>query len=286
MSAPGLIASIAGTIGKRKAKKGLLRELKNAPKYKIAEETFQNQALAKGQAFGRDRAIQQGQEDISQSAVNASAQARDITSSTSALLNTISQIEAGKQANLRGLAGEDAYGRQQKLQNLMQVNNQVIDEKDKAFDYNINQPFQNRVAMYRDQRKANEEMELAGVAAQAQTESAFISSFGSMIAGSDENIKKNIIPSQYGIEEIMGMDVVTYQYKGSEVNHVGLIAQEVRQIVPEAVRESDFMTGEGSTTKILAINYNEIVPVLIQAIQDQQRQLDALQTKLKIFHVI
>jgi hypothetical protein len=276
MSAPGLIASISGSIGKRKAKKALKRELANAPKYKIADEAFQNQALAKGQAFGRDRAIQQGQEDISQSAVNASAQARDITSSTSALLNTISQIEAGKQANLRGLAGEDAYGRQQKLMNLQNVNNQVIDEKDKAFDYNINQPFQNRVAMYRDQRKANEEMELAGVAAQAQTESAFISSFGSMIAGSDERIKQDVKPTSYGIEEIMAMDVVEYKYKGTEEDHVGLIAQQVQKIVPEAVGEMDkeLMVG------FLGINYAELVPILIRGMQQQQKAFDILKMRL------
>ena len=53
-------------------------------------------------------------------------------------------------------------------------------------------------------------------------------------------------------------------------NHkVGLIAQEVREIVPEVV-----LGDEAKET--LGLNYAELVPVLINAIKEQQHQIDEL----------
>lgn len=282
MSAPGLIATIAGSIGKRKAKKGLERELRNAPKYQINEEAFENQAMAKADAFGRDRSIQMQEENIAQGTADAAAEARDITSSSSGLLNTIAKLQAAKNSALRGLSQDEAGFQNQKRQQLLNVNNQVIDEKDKAWNFNVNMPFQMRVGMYRDQRKASEEMEMAGVAAQAQTESAFISSFGSMMgAASDERLKENVKGYTVGLGAVMEMRPVTFEYvPGSRYNdgkyHVGFIAQEIEQIIPEAVSP---IYGE---TDMKMIHYNELIPVLVNAIQEQQKKIDAMSLALKM----
>jgi hypothetical protein len=113
---------------------------------------------------------------VSRSAENAANQARDVTSSSSALLSTIAQIQGNKNDALRSLGQADAASRQQKLLNLQGVNSDMIDEKDKAWNYNVNMPFQNRVAMYRDKMKYGQDLQASGAASSAQ-------SFASMSGG-------------------------------------------------------------------------------------------------------
>lgn len=284
MSAPGLIAAISGTRQRKKAQRALNRELANAPKYDIADEVFENQATARSTAYGRDRALQMGAEDIEQGVSNAASQARSVSSSTSALMGTIAQIQANRNQQLRGLAQDDAVLRNQKLQNLQAVNNQVVDEKDKAWNYNVNMPFQMRVASYRDRIKAGSEMEMADVAAQAQTESALISSVGSIVggvAGCDERIKENVKEFHDGLDMVMQLEPVTFDYIPESrfhdgKNHIGFIAQKVDKVVPQAV--SRIHDG----TDVLMVDFKELVGVLVNAVQDQQKQIDSLKMQVKM----
>jgi hypothetical protein len=58
-------------------------------------------------------------------------------------------------------------------------------------------------------------------------------------------------------------------------NHkVGLIAQEVRAIIPEVV------TGD-EAKETLGLNYAELVPVLINAVKEQQKEIDELKKMVK-----
>ncbi|NNF33604.1 MAG: hypothetical protein HKN68_05825 [Saprospiraceae bacterium] len=84
------------------------------------------------------------------------------------------------------------------------------------------------------------------------------------IQTSDRRFKKNIVPLTYGLDEIRSLEPVSYQWKDGADNkqHIGLIAQDVQKIIPEAV--------EDENPEILGMNYSELVPVLIQAIKDQQ----------------
>jgi hypothetical protein len=80
---------------------------------------------------------------------------------------------------LRGLAQDDAAMRQQQLLNYQDQNQAMIDEKDKAWNYNTNMPFQNRIAMYRDKMKYGQDLQAAGAASSAQS----FSSMGNMLGG-------------------------------------------------------------------------------------------------------
>ena len=51
----------------------------------------------------------------------------------------------------------------------------------------------------------------------------------------------------------------------------GFIAQEVEKIIPELIT--------GGETKY--VNYQGIIPVLVEAIKEQQKQIDELKSKLK-----
>ncbi|HKC35216.1 MAG TPA: tail fiber domain-containing protein, partial [Chitinophagaceae bacterium] len=91
------------------------------------------------------------------------------------------------------------------------------------------------------------------------------------IQTSDIRTKKNIQNMQYGLKEIMMMRPVTYQWKNETggKSKVGLIAQEVKTLIPEVVVGDE-------TKETLGMNYAELVPVLIKAIQEQQKQIEQL----------
>lgn len=132
--------------------------ISNRPQYQINDEAFQNQNLARSQAFGRNSAIQAQQENVEQEANNTVQQAKDVSSSTSGLLSTIAAINANKNQNLRGLAQDEAGIKQQNMNTLYGVNNQVIDEKDKAWNYNVNDPYQTKLATLRDKKKSRADL--------------------------------------------------------------------------------------------------------------------------------
>jgi hypothetical protein len=280
----GLIAAGLGAIGGRKNKKELEKTLKNAPKYEMQEEAAQNQAIARSEAYGRDAAIQTAESKLEQDASNAVAQAKDVTSSTSGLLSTIAAIQANQTTARQGLAQDEAMLRNQKIQTLMGVNNAMIDEKDKAWNYNVNMPYQMKVASLRDRKKANDELVLAGVEAQATTDAAAIQSVGQMFGGmggmmSDERVKHDVTESKYGLKEVMNLRSVEFKYNWEEQPHVGFIAQEVQSVIPEVVVGMD--SHVIGVSDPLMINMHEIVPVLVKAIQQQQEQIMFLRKELE-----
>jgi hypothetical protein len=278
--------------GSRKAKKQVNKLLANRPKYQIADEAFETQASARSQAYGRDRSIQMQQQDVEQNAANAASMARDVSGSTTSLLSTIAAINAGKNDTQRGLASDEAAMQQGKLQNMYAANNAVIDEKDKAWNYNVNMPYQQKL------QRANEKLRRAqmitdsfsgvaiavgGSAATSGTSEqggsgngeggsggGLFGMLGSVI--SDGKKKHRVEPTQYGLKELLQMQVVEYSYLNDEATHVGLIAQDLQKLVPEAVQDNGYH---------LSIDYNEVLPVVIRAIQEQQELIDQMKTELE-----
>lgn len=179
----GAAISLISEISKNKNTKALNREIARAPKYKINEEAYQNQAVAESQAYGKDRSITMQQQNLEQGAANAANQAKAVTNSTSGLLSTIAAINANKNTNIRGLAQDEAALQNQKIQQLYNVNNQMIDEKDKAWNYNTNMPYQMKIAALRDKIQYNTEMSMKGVDYETSTSSAFMGSMGGMMGG-------------------------------------------------------------------------------------------------------
>jgi hypothetical protein len=87
------------------------------------------------------------------------------------------------------------------------------------------------------------------------------------IQTSDIRLKNNIRPMSYGLKQILELNPVSFTWKENpEQQKIGLIAQEVKKIIPEVVFE-----GEN-----LGLNYAELVSVLIKAIQEQQEIINKL----------
>ena len=84
---------------------------------------------------------------------------------------------------------------------------------------------------------------------------------------SDENLKKDISTIDNAVDKVMQLRGVDYTWKQSEEKSKGVIAQELQKVLPELVSESDDR---------LSVNYNGIIGVLIEAIKEQQKQIDEL----------
>jgi len=84
---------------------------------------------------------------------------------------------------------------------------------------------------------------------------------------SDRALKKNIVSLEKPLDKVMRMEGVSFEWKDSGEKSIGLIAQEIEEILPELV-----VGQEGSKS----INYNALIAVLIEAIKDQQKQIDEL----------
>ena len=88
-------------------------------------------------------------------------------------------------------------------------------------------------------------------------------------------MKKNIHDLPYGLAEVLKLKPVGYNWKNNTGgNKIGLIAQEVRKIIPEVV------VGDEAKEN-LGMNYAELVPVLINAIKEQQQQIDVLKKEIQ-----
>lgn len=134
--------------------KKIRRQIGKMPKYKIADEAFQTQNIAKSRAFGRDRSVQMAQEDLETQAATSAQEARDVSDSTTSLLSTIAAISANQTGARRGLAQQEAEIQRANVGDLYQANQSMIDEKDKEFYQNEHAPWEAKLRNLQE-RKAN-----------------------------------------------------------------------------------------------------------------------------------
>jgi hypothetical protein len=90
---------------------------------------------------------------------------------------------------------------------------------------------------------------------------------------SDERLKENITPVTNALEKVQALQGVYYNFKGKEKKQLGLIAQDVEKVIPEVVGTAP--------NGMKALDYSNLVAVLIEAIKEQQTKIDALEKELK-----
>ena len=98
---------------------------------------------------------------------------------------------------------------------------------------------------------------------------------GDITANSDISLKDNITPIPNALDKVLQIRGVTFNRNDIEDNsrHAGVIAQEVETVLPEVVSE-----GEGG---IKSVAYGNMVSLLIEAIKEQQGQINMLKEKLE-----
>ena len=95
--------------------------------------------------------------------------------------------------------------------------------------------------------------------------------------GSDERLKTNIKPIEDPIKKINQIGGYTFDWDAEKSTSFqgkdyGVIAQEIEQVMPEIVTERD--------TGYKALSYDRLIPLLIECVKDQQKQIDELKQLL------
>jgi len=96
---------------------------------------------------------------------------------------------------------------------------------------------------------------------------------------SDRRLKENITDTISGLEQLMQISVHDFNFISDpkKAREQGFIAQELYKIYPEAVTPG----GDDPKKKPWGIDYGRLTPLLLKAIQEQQKEIDALKRELK-----
>lgn len=109
------------------------------------------------------------------------------------------------------------------------------------------------------------------------------------IVTSDSRYKQNIRSLPYGLSDLLKLEPKLYDLapdtsnspaERAEIiiekgkNQIGLIAQDVKEIIPEIVQYN-------SGGEYYGISYTSLIPILVKAIQEQQIRIELLESKLE-----
>jgi hypothetical protein len=97
-----------------------------------------------------------------------------------------------------------------------------------------------------------------------------ITAAADIVAYSDERVKENVNTIENALDKVKALRGVTYNRTDNEdkSQKIGVIAQEIQEVLPQVVHEQE----DG----MLGVSYGNIVAVLIEAIKEQQKQIDEL----------
>ncbi|HLP85912.1 MAG TPA: tail fiber domain-containing protein [Phycisphaerales bacterium] len=115
--------------------------------------------------------------------------------------------------------------------------------------------------------------EVTNAAATSAPNFARLASTGAWTAVSDGRLKTDVSPIQNQLTTAMKLKPVNFRWKATGAADFGLIAQDVRGVLPSLVVGDE-------ATESLTVNYSQLSVVAIGAIQEQQREIDALKAKL------
>ena len=111
---------------------------------------------------------------------------------------------------------------------------------------------------------------------------ASISATGAYSPASDKRLKTDVQPLHYGLHEVMALQPKEYDFhlaksikngvvelEKEKFHQVGFLAQDVYQIVPEAVDKP-----KDDANEFYRLNYSALVPVVVNAVQEMKHLQD------------
>jgi hypothetical protein len=118
---------------------------------------------------------------------------------------------------------------------------------------------------------------------QLSTDSAAKPSTNTWTIASDSRVKENITPYTKGLSAIMAINPVNYDYNGKAgfgniKNNIGVIAQDVLEILPESVStyKAKLEESDEEDTELYNFNSHALTYILINAIKELKAEIDLL----------
>ena len=129
------------------------------------------------------------------------------------------------------------------------------------------------------------------------TQTGIMSAANDVVAfASDKRLKENIVNISSPLEKIKQLRGVYFDWKektdeGESIKdlgfippiqkgEIGMIAQEVEKVIPQAITDAPFDEREEGD-KYKTIKYDRLIPLLVECINEQQKQIDELKNKIK-----
>jgi hypothetical protein len=94
------------------------------------------------------------------------------------------------------------------------------------------------------------------------------------LPSSDKNLKTNITPIENALDKVLSLEGVEFDFISGvncgylKKHQIGLIAQDVKKVIPEVVGKNNDGT--------LGVSYQHLVAVLVEAIKEQQKEIEEL----------
>jgi len=99
---------------------------------------------------------------------------------------------------------------------------------------------------------------------------------------SDIRLKNITGRYETALEDIAKLDAIKFTWKNDEGNkpQVGVSAQSIETVVPEAIARGTNFNAEGDTTEYLSVKYTELIPLMIASIQELKAINDTLTARI------
>ena len=91
---------------------------------------------------------------------------------------------------------------------------------------------------------------------------------------SDERQKDHIVPLENALEKVLQLQGVSFQWKDTGEKDIGLIAQQVENIVPEVVYNTD------NEEEMRSVAYSNLVALLIEAVKTQNETINEMRKEI------
>src|SRR5690554_3479749 len=112
---------------------------------------------------------------------------------------------------------------------------------------------------------------------------------------SDRRLKSDIIPIENALDKIMQLKPKHYTIKAKSVPNMkngevvikerqeyGVIAQELELIFPGMIRDRAFFKTAGDDTVYKSVNYVQLIPILVEALQELKGEVDANKSEIEL----
>jgi len=111
---------------------------------------------------------------------------------------------------------------------------------------------------------------------------------------SDERLKENVVNIPNALDKVLSLNGVTFDWKQEAFDagfnptikkgDAGILAQQVQAVLPQAVKPAPFDLDENGGSKsgenYLTVQYEKLAPLFIEAIKEQQKQIELLKAEL------
>ena len=97
---------------------------------------------------------------------------------------------------------------------------------------------------------------------------------GDVVISSDARLKANIISLGATLSKLLLIDGKSYTMKKDGKQKIGVLAQDIQKVFPELVSSDD--------NDMLTVNYQGLVPVLINALKEQDKKFKDQEDKMKM----